>query len=882
MLRPILLASTCALFASQAHAWTHGGGSPAPSPLTVTFGTKTLAGHGGAAIPGLTGPITIVSETPTGGGGATDYCVSTDYAGSSGQGQIVPSAATDSSLTCTSAHYGNAPHASLGTSYALVVRDNFNHTVSLTINTVANEFTVKSQYGFGTHGDVTGTNTFQLSTVLFSHAVLGDTILMRNQSGQTEGGITPELNPLALATAGYNLEPPVGGWTGSGRITITCETTNSTRDADGNLLHGGSCNFGALNLTNANQTTPYAWPVDFNGITCYRNHLYVAQTPSSFCWQRFTAATTPGSTVTGVGFYNISMVSGPNFTNAAANIFLTNGIALYSGDVLNGFRCQGAVATFCVEPIPAITSTLPAPYVDNTDPIVIENGVGVQLVATFIQTQANANNVQRFGNFLYNSLPQSAQPVVGDEFAITSSLGTKIYSYSTNYVNTAGVIPLTDSGTGNTSPSGTALRAACTVQGGGTIPVYINNVSSSTYTCRSGIDYPAVETRPYDPSVTIAAYNDDFPDLLTYTTPVGGATGLGYYTANTTYQTCGNGAGCTAIFPGYLATNTGRGASIFGWGSSTLNSVSHETLTASDDHTDFYLSGGNSITTAGAGAISGTTFTPTVGTWQLGEYMVGANVTAGTQITACTIVGTTNNCNAANTITVSPSQTAAQASISGLVVPLRGGGYFDYNISGRNVGEVNEDVKQFMEDQQFIGYVGSQQFKWNISSNVTSLGLYVQDNANPDLEYNTLLTDVESNAWNPSDPTYDVVANPSWFNTVHAISNTIITQSYGGGVWNRNLSSYFTNGLALGTALGAPWNVSSGSVVTTDNESIGTNGLATGAGFSGYPGSGGSPVSLATICTNVLNPGGVIPCGAQSSPPTPPSCPACRLVIRRR
>jgi len=217
-----------------------GGSVQPPLPLTqtISFGAKTLTGHGAHLLGYMgSGTLSITSQKD-----ASNADVTLFQMGQNGM-----------SWRGASTTYGSAAPAVLNGPYTVVVTDGtYNSTV--TVNIIANAFTIREMTASGANGGrwatdsmytVDGTATSgptQLRTLLQNATLArGDTIWCRD-------GI---FNPTS---AEVRMRIRVGGYSGSGMITIRSETVDASVDQYGmpNRRHGAEMRrliFDDANLT---------------------------------------------------------------------------------------------------------------------------------------------------------------------------------------------------------------------------------------------------------------------------------------------------------------------------------------------------------------------------------------------------------------------------------------------------------------------------------------------------------------------------------------------------------------------------------------------------------------------------------------------------------
>jgi hypothetical protein len=349
------------------------------------------------------------------------------------------------------------------------------------------------------------------------------------------------------------------------------------------------------------------------------------------------------------------------------------------------------------------------------------------------------------------------------------------------------------------------------------------------------VNYPAVETA--DTNVSNTLYNDAYPNItLTFKALSVGTAGnsINIWSGNSTYGVCS--AAGVKSYTNCQSVNTGKvGASTVGSTSApltggTVSTAASGTALFLDFHTDV-SQWDNTVAaaTTTSGSIASNVFTaPTGSTWAVGQYLFGANITSTTQIASGVVSGS-----CAGGCTVTGQANAASSTISGTFAPLRPGGTDAYNIAVRNSSLPNSNSAQFEFVQQAICCVTNISFHHNISNLIDNNSAYWQNVNNPTTQYNTLLNDVESNAWDPSDSSYDSISNPVWSTVVNrADIISVAPVGGGGGTFVNNLSNYYGGSFQTTSSQPAPWNLSSGTLTQTNNENVGS-GL--GLGQWAYP-----------------------------------------------
>jgi hypothetical protein len=707
-------------FALPAHAWTHGGGGSGPVTQSVSFGAKTLAGYGGVVPPGLSGALTINSETNGSTNPSTDFAVNKDLDGTNGQ--IVP--CTQGSLTCTA--YGTAAPSYNGP-YTLNVSDSHGHTVNLTINMVANQATVKSQWGFATHGDTPSTSGFQLGKVMSSASsaviALGDTVIMRGDCG-CDAGITPELNPHPILANNYDLEPPAsyaastGGTYASGlRIQITSEIPNTGNDANGNPIDGGNASFGELRFHGGN-ISPNPIPVDIRYVRNYINWAFVP-TLSTSAPMSNGIWTTTSVTGWGYGIDHDRFEVGPNVPAGELYLFRVEAVS-----------CAACVATnnhFVGAWFGGISFDQHS--VGQASVGDAENNICENVDQNCLTAVLNSVNPIIKSNFMFNGAGTNWNPLAGEYFII----GSNVYNWVSGAPAKQGDISL--------SPSWelSMMRAACVVNGGGSIPwTSTSGTGPGTYSCLSGTDYWASETP--DPNVSVIGwkYNGGVYYLNFQALSVGTAgNSIGLHAGSLTFDTCSD-AGAQGIIASCLLVKGVAATNGTWWNTSatvntlatsmsggTVSTAALGWFTASEAHSDFFIHDGISVT----------------GTYAAGtrEFNIG---------------------------------------FRGLQIANQGGQQFLFTGGSHGCCSAN------MVENNNLSYMGD------------SNAYYLGNDNNPDVETNTSLADITDDLYNPADPdfpTFSLTGLANAWKVIPFAANTIYAAACtgtGGGTFLDNAVNF--------------------------------------------------------------------------------------------
>jgi hypothetical protein len=224
-----------------------GAGRPFPAAQTITWGAKTLTGHGAHLLNYTgSGTLSITSQKDASNADVTIWQM--------GQNGL--------SWKGASATYASAAPASLNGPYTVIVDDG-TYSSTVTINILANAFHIREMTATGANGGrwatdsmytVDGTATSgptQLRTLLQNATLVrGDTIWCRD-------GI---FNPTS---AEVRMRIKVGGYTGSGMITIRSDTVDTSVDQYGmpNRMHGAEMR--RLIFDDANLTGDIYVPIRF-------------------------------------------------------------------------------------------------------------------------------------------------------------------------------------------------------------------------------------------------------------------------------------------------------------------------------------------------------------------------------------------------------------------------------------------------------------------------------------------------------------------------------------------------------------------------------------------------------------------------------------------
>ena len=577
MRRGILLAPAALAFAPvAAHAYFPHGVARAIVGSTLYFGSETLGGFGGTNAGAVTGRLTSVG-TLVNTCGANTFMLGPD-------GDLVPYFTTYGAGQPLLSLAGSACQLSL-TAAATTVVD--------TITIQANTSTVKSHYGFTNNPDTPA--SFQLLKVLGSATAikLGDTIMVRDGGGTT--GSTPGLNPTddTYQSVGhdnrYSLKPPTTAYSGTGRITIQCETSSyAALDANGNTQEGGDCQMAGLGIV-PNNTGPYTAtiPWDFRKVTFYAN---TTPTPTYLISQYMLGELNSGSfSAEGVSCYDCRFELGPNVTTSAGVDLSLYG-ALVNGGTIDHSHFKGPF-------IQAITNPSGTAGVAAAQtPRVYTHNVFEQLASDVADLRMGANSPIIFtNNFGFNWLAKDGNPVPGATF----SIGATSYLYVATPTDTVGAIPVSP------SVAMTAFNTACTIDNGG----YAYTGGGGTHACVAGVNYPATQGVA-DPNVTA---------VYAYASPV--------FTVKVTARTNGVGTAVSTPTPQGPYSKASYNIS---WGSPALSgggpsSQATGVLSFSGAHSDFYqvttygTSGAHADATYGGTSGPGVDFEGNIGMRAVGE-----------------------------------------------------------------------------------------------------------------------------------------------------------------------------------------------------------------------------------------------------------------------
>jgi hypothetical protein len=275
-----------------------------PSTYTIGLGPLTLTGFGGYATPVLvqatgspcTSP-TITSETNGSAGASTDIALDQNC-------ELVPCAS--GTFACST--YGGSPVASMNFPYTVNETDSAGNKAIVTVNSLGATYaSIEPHQGYAFNPDTS--SLFQLKSALQKSGtgalVLGSTVSSRN------GGV----NDLDSSSA-YQINNTA--WTGSGRITVTCDNQfTAAVDQYGNNTYGGGCRFGKIDFDSFG-LGDVAMPLDFRYVSFYIN---------SASW---TSGPMVGysNKAHGINYYNPNLSVGPltptSWASSAVGIAYTN------------------------------------------------------------------------------------------------------------------------------------------------------------------------------------------------------------------------------------------------------------------------------------------------------------------------------------------------------------------------------------------------------------------------------------------------------------------------------------------------------------------------------------------------------------------------------
>lgn len=333
MLKALLLAALLALAGPANAGLNHRGSAPIQS--LSAFGAKTPAGFGGV-FPGgalVTGLSFISTTCP----GATGAELAID-----GNSEIVP---TFTDGTYVAASYGKkSALAALGLTQSCVSDYNVTMAGGTTryhIPITPHVASIRSMYGATVSADDTaspgaGSGVFQLEWLLSVNqttsahqgVALGDTVSIRDSPpGSGALNTNPQLNPLDNTNYRILFPTIANDWVGAGRITITCDTPNTSTDANGNPVDGGGCTLNQIwrNYSSIAPTAATVIPIDWTYLTFSTN---VASASGGFL-DHFTGTccTTNGTgqTFTHMRFEHPGVSAAQLETCNCTDLFLHNG-----------------------------------------------------------------------------------------------------------------------------------------------------------------------------------------------------------------------------------------------------------------------------------------------------------------------------------------------------------------------------------------------------------------------------------------------------------------------------------------------------------------------------------------------------------------------------